>query len=103
MVRDLAERGVLDGERAAYLCRDDAADISVPGTLQATIAARVDRLSRPAKRTCTPPRSSARGSGLSYWPHYSGHRNRSHRRVAAGGADRSGDSHRGSSMRFGTR
>ena len=49
MVRDLAQRGVLDGERGAYLCRDDAADISVPGTLQATIAARVDRLSRPAK------------------------------------------------------
>ena len=68
MVRDLAERGVLDGDRGAYLCRDDAADISVPGTLQATIAARVDRLSRPAKRSCTPPRSSVRGSGLSCWP-----------------------------------
>jgi hypothetical protein len=49
MVRDLAQRGVLDGDRGAYLCRDDAADISVPGTLQATIAARVDRLGRPAK------------------------------------------------------
>ncbi len=49
MVRDLAQRGVLDGDRGAYLCRDDAADISVPGTLQATIAARVDRLCRPAK------------------------------------------------------
>jgi class 3 adenylate cyclase len=50
MVRDLAERGVLDGDRGAYLCRDDAADISVPDTLQATIAARVDRLGRPAKQ-----------------------------------------------------
>jgi class 3 adenylate cyclase len=50
MVRDLAERGVLDGDRGAYLCRDDAADISVPGTLQATIAARVDRLGGPAKQ-----------------------------------------------------
>ena len=50
MVRDLAERGVLDGDRGAYLCRDDAADISVPGILQAAIAARVDRLSRPAKQ-----------------------------------------------------
>ena len=50
MVRDLAERGVLDGERGAYLCRDDPADISVPATLQATIAARVDRLGRPAKQ-----------------------------------------------------
>jgi adenylate cyclase len=50
MVRDLAQRGVLDGDRGAYLCRDDAADISVPDTLQATIAARVDRLGRPAKQ-----------------------------------------------------
>ncbi|WP_123023168.1 ATP-binding protein [Mycolicibacterium stellerae] len=50
MVRDLAERGVLNGERGAYLCRDDAADIGVPGTLQATIAARIDRLSTPAKQ-----------------------------------------------------
>ena len=50
MVRDLAQRGVLDGDRGAYLCHDDAADISVPGTLQATIAARVDRLGRPAKQ-----------------------------------------------------
>ncbi len=50
MVRDLAERGVLDGERGTYRCGDDAADISVPGTLQATIAARVDRLGRPAKK-----------------------------------------------------
>jgi class 3 adenylate cyclase len=50
MVRDLAQRGVLDGDRGAYLCRDDAAHISVPDTLQATIAARVDRLGRPAKQ-----------------------------------------------------
>jgi adenylate cyclase len=49
MVRDLAQRGVLDGDRGAFLCRDDAADITVPDTLQATIAARVDRLGRPAK------------------------------------------------------
>ena len=50
MVRDLAERGVLTGDRGAYLCRDDAADITVPSTLQATIAARVDRLGRLAKQ-----------------------------------------------------
>lgn len=50
MVRDLAQRGVLDGDHGSYLCRDDAADISVPVTLQATIAARVDRLGRPAKQ-----------------------------------------------------
>jgi class 3 adenylate cyclase len=49
MVLDLAQRGVLDGDRGAYVCRDDAADIQVPGTLQATIAARIDRLGKPAK------------------------------------------------------
>ncbi|WP_197382136.1 ATP-binding protein [Mycolicibacterium mengxianglii] len=49
MVRDLAERSVLQGDRGSYLCRDDAADIGVPGTLLATIAARVDRLTKPAK------------------------------------------------------
>ncbi len=50
IVRDLAERGVLDGDRGAYMSRDDAADLSVPATLQATIAARVDRLGRRAKQ-----------------------------------------------------
>jgi adenylate cyclase len=50
MVRDLAQRGVLDGDPGAYICCDAAADITVPGTLQATIAARIDRLGRPAKQ-----------------------------------------------------
>ena len=49
IVRDLAERGVLEGDRGGYVCRDDGADISVPVTLQAAIAARVDRLSAAAK------------------------------------------------------
>ena len=51
IVRDLAERGVLDGRLGAYGCRADVAEISVPATLQATIAARIDRLEPPAKRT----------------------------------------------------
>jgi adenylate cyclase len=51
IVRDLAERGVLDGRLGAYICRPDVAEISVPATLQATIAARIDRLEPPAKRT----------------------------------------------------
>ena len=51
IVRDLAERGVLRGRRGAYVCRPDAAEVSVPATLQATIAARIDRLNPPAKRT----------------------------------------------------
>src|SRR5581483_7017820 len=48
---ELAERGVLVGERANYSCRTDVADVRVPATLQAAIAARIDRLPAAAKRT----------------------------------------------------
>ncbi len=51
MVRDLAERGVLRGQRGAYVATVDAAEVSVPATVQATIAARIDRLDPAAKRT----------------------------------------------------
>ena len=51
IVRDLAERGVIDGRRGAYVADGDIADITVPSTLHATIAARVDRLAATAKRT----------------------------------------------------
>jgi class 3 adenylate cyclase len=51
IVRDLAERGVLRGNRSAYELTADAAEVSVPATLQATIAARIDRLDPAAKRT----------------------------------------------------
>jgi class 3 adenylate cyclase len=51
MVRELAQRGVLAGERGGYLCRADVAEVSVPVTVQAAIEARIDRLSAPAKRT----------------------------------------------------
>jgi class 3 adenylate cyclase len=51
IVRDLAERGVLDGQRGAYLCHGELTDVSVPATLQAAIAARIDRLNPMAKRT----------------------------------------------------
>jgi class 3 adenylate cyclase len=50
MARDLAERGVLKGRPGAYLLRGDASDVDVPATLQATIAARIDRLGFTAKR-----------------------------------------------------
>ena len=50
-MRDLAERGVIDGRRGDYVARGDIADITVPSTLHATIAARVDRLDAAAKRT----------------------------------------------------
>src|SRR6185295_16978799 len=51
IVRDLAERGVLVGQRGAYECRQGTGEVSVPGTLQATIASRIDRLSPQAKHT----------------------------------------------------
>jgi class 3 adenylate cyclase len=51
IVRELAERGVLHGERGAYISTTEGGDISVPATLQATIAARIDRLPPEAKRT----------------------------------------------------
>ena len=51
MVRELVQRGVLAGERGGYVCRTNVAEVSVPATVQAAIAARIDRLSAPAKRT----------------------------------------------------
>ena len=51
MVRELAQRGVLAGERGSYVCRADVAEVAVPATVQAAIEARIDRLSTPAKRT----------------------------------------------------
>ena len=51
MVRELAQRGVLTGGGARYVCRADVADVAVPATVQAAIEARIDRLDTPAKRT----------------------------------------------------
>ena len=53
MVRELAQRGVLAGERGGYVCRADVTEVSVPATVQATIEARIDRLSAPARKTVT--------------------------------------------------
>ena len=44
MVRDLAERDVLRGRRGAYKSMGKVAEVTVPATLQAAIAARIDRL-----------------------------------------------------------
>jgi adenylate cyclase len=49
IVRDLADRNVLRGERGVYTCTDDAADVEVPATVQAAIAARIDRLAPDVK------------------------------------------------------
>jgi class 3 adenylate cyclase len=51
IVRDLAERSVLRGDRSAYESTADVGEVNVPATLQATIAARIDRLDPVAKRT----------------------------------------------------
>jgi adenylate cyclase len=51
IVRDLTERGVLTGQRGAYVCTEPIADVTAPATLQAAIAARIDRLEPAAKRT----------------------------------------------------
>jgi adenylate cyclase len=51
IVRDLAERDVLDGQLGGYVLRGPVADVTVPATLQTTIAARIDRLDPAGKRT----------------------------------------------------
>jgi class 3 adenylate cyclase len=51
IVRELAERGVLQGQIGAYVSSADVSEAKVPATLQATIAARIDRLGPNAKRT----------------------------------------------------
>ena len=51
IVRDLAERGVLQGVPGRYRGRRDITEVTVPATVQATISARIDRLGVRAKRT----------------------------------------------------
>jgi class 3 adenylate cyclase len=51
IVRELAERGVLRGHPGEYISGAEAAEMNVPATLQATIAARIDRLDPKAKGT----------------------------------------------------
>lgn len=56
MVRELVQRGVLRGERGHYVRDADIAEMSVPATVLATIAARIDRPARPPNAHCTRPR-----------------------------------------------
>src|SRR5271166_398110 len=51
MVRELAQRGVLAGERGGYVCGVDVAEVSEPATVHAAIEARIDRLNSGTKRT----------------------------------------------------
>ncbi len=51
MVRDLVERSILTGRRGGYVRGTNAVEVKVPATVQATIAARIDRLDLTAKQT----------------------------------------------------
>ena len=51
IVRELADRGVLEGKSGAYTSTAEGAEVSVPATLQVTIGARIDRLDPQAKHT----------------------------------------------------
>ena len=42
---------MLEGDRGGFTCGTDLAEVTVPATLQATIAARIDRLDPDAKKT----------------------------------------------------
>ncbi|MEB3982016.1 AAA family ATPase [Mycobacterium sp. 663a-19] len=53
IVRELADRGVLQGKSGGYVSTAGGVAVRVPATLQATIAARIDRLDPKAKRTLT--------------------------------------------------
>ena len=48
-MRELAQRGVLAGERGGYVRQVDVAEVSVPATVQAAIEARIDRLNHPGQ------------------------------------------------------
>jgi len=50
IVRELAESGYLEGERGAYRLARPIEDAGVPATVQAILAARIDRLAPPAKQ-----------------------------------------------------
>ena len=49
IVRDLAERDVIGGAAGSYVRRGDLTEVTVPPTLQAAIASRIDRLTTDAK------------------------------------------------------
>ncbi len=51
IARDLADRGVLRGAPGAYVSTAEIGEVTVPATLQAAIAARIDRLGPAAKST----------------------------------------------------
>ena len=67
IVRELAEAGHLRGERGAYRLVRPIEDAGVPVTVQAVLAARIDRLEPEPSSCCRSPRSSARRSAGAPW------------------------------------
>ena len=59
-IRTLVETQVLVGEPGAYRLAKTLPSIQVPATVQAVLAARIDRLPPAEKGSCKPPPSSAR-------------------------------------------
>ena len=91
MVRELAQRSVLTGERGGYVCRADVADVAVPVTVQAAIEARIDRLDTLAKQTLNA--ASVIGARFDAELLVALGSRCGSRRVAQRGADRSGAVH----------
>ena len=66
-VRSLLETGVIAGERGAYRLAKPAAGIQMPSTVQAVLAARIDRLPPDEKQLLPRPPSSARTGRCCSW------------------------------------
>ncbi|MGE2726032.1 adenylate/guanylate cyclase domain-containing protein [Mycolicibacterium pulveris] len=64
IVRDLAGGGVLTGSRGDYRLAHDISEISVPATVQAVLAARIDRLPTEAKSILNAAAVIGNGFGL---------------------------------------
>ena len=62
MIQAAIESGALVGDRGSYRLERPPDRLSVPATVQAVVAARIDRLPRMTSGSSKPRRSSARTS-----------------------------------------
>ena len=60
LIRHLVESGRLEGERGALQAAGPIDEAALPATVQAALAARIDRLIERDKTVCRPPRDRAR-------------------------------------------
>ena len=97
-MRDLAERGVLRGRPGAYKSTAEVAEVTVPATLQAAIAARIDRLEPEAKQTLNA--AAVDRLTLRHRPAGRAGDEPGPRRVGQGRTDRSGPFHAASEYAF---